>query len=79
MNACKPAAVLKIVMDVALELLQTTLSRQSPGDTEELMTAVIPVSESMLHATTGRSQTKAVQLCDSETKFVPTMVIVAPA
>ena len=77
-NANDPDAVLKVVIAVELELLQTTLSAQAPAVTAGLMAAVITVSDMMLQDTVGSSQTVAAQDCDSETKFVPEMVIVEP-
>ena len=65
-------------MVVAFELLQVTLTEQAPGNTAELMVAVIIVSDVMVQSTAGRSQADAVHDCDSETKLEPEMVIVAP-
>ncbi len=77
-KAFDPDAALKTDKVVVLELLQTTLMKQTPGVTEELISVVITVSDIMLHARAGTSHAIAVQDCDSEMKLVPDMVIRAP-
>ena len=77
-NAYGPATDRYTDMYVALELLQTVLTRQGPGATKALILTLIMVSDNMLHETEGISQALAVHVCNSEMKLAPTMVMNAP-
>ena len=77
-KATEPDSVLKIDILVELELLQDTLTGQAPGDIDELIVAVIMVSDKMSHDRVGILQTVAVQDCISVMKLDPKMLMVAP-